>query len=109
MARHTYLADLSDEEYAVLAPHLPAPCATGRPRVHAWRELLDAIFYALRSGCAWRLLPREFPPWRTVYHDLRLRHLPISWTSVILPEDHLAKPAHHSTKATLVALPMLTK
>jgi putative transposase len=39
----------------------------GRPKAHSTREILNAIFYLLKSGCPWRLLPREFPPWETVY------------------------------------------
>lgn len=41
-------------------------------RTHTWREILNAIFYIVRSGCAWRLLPRNLPPWKTVYHYFRL-------------------------------------
>jgi transposase len=49
-------------------PHVPPPNKRGRPRLHTTREILDAVFYVLKSGCAWRLLPYEFPPWETVYH-----------------------------------------
>jgi putative transposase len=42
--------------------------SSGRPRVHTLREILNAIFYIVRSGCTWRLLPHEFPPWKTVHH-----------------------------------------
>lgn len=66
-----YPTDLSDEEWSCLAPHLPSPKTGGRPRIHSPRALLDAIFYVLKSGCPWRLLPRDFPPWRTVYHYFR--------------------------------------
>src|SRR5215217_6597364 len=52
-----YASDVSDEEWALLEPHLPAPCLTGRPRAWPMREIVNAIFYVLRSGCAWRLLP----------------------------------------------------
>jgi putative transposase len=79
MTRRAYPTDLSDSEFAVLAPHLPAPKPTGRPRERPWRELLDAIFYVVRSGCAWRLLPHEFPPWRTVYHYFRRWRLDGIW------------------------------
>src|SRR3712207_2741742 len=79
MARSTYPTDLSDAEYTCLEPHLPGPRGRGRPRVHPLRELLDAMFYVLRSGCQWRLLPREFPPWRTVYHDWRAWRLAGLW------------------------------
>ena len=44
--------------------HLPAPKDNGRPRLYPLREILDAIFYVVRSGCAWRLLPHDFPPGR---------------------------------------------
>src|SRR3954452_24462315 len=56
-----YASDVSDEEWALLEPHLPAPCLTGRPRAWPMREIVNAIFYVLRSGCAWRLLPRQLP------------------------------------------------
>jgi putative transposase len=72
MNKQRYPTDLSDAEWAVLEPHLPPPQATGRPRLHGLREILNAIFYLLRSGCAWRLLPRDLPPWKTVYHYFRL-------------------------------------
>jgi Putative transposase of IS4/5 family (DUF4096) len=45
---------------------VPEPGKGGRPRIHSLREIVNAIFYLVRSGCAWRLLPREFPPWQTV-------------------------------------------
>ena len=60
--------DLSDAEWSCLAPHLASAKTGARPRVQGPRTLLDAIFYVLKSGCPWRLLPRDFPPWRTVYH-----------------------------------------
>ena len=59
-----YASDVSDEEWALLEPHLPAPCLTGRPRAWPMREIVNAIFYVLRSGGAWRLLPDSFPPGR---------------------------------------------
>ena len=69
-----YASDVSDEEWALLEPHLPAPCLTGRPRAWELREIVNAIFYVLRSGCAWRLLPDSFPPRQPVYGwFLRLR------------------------------------
>jgi len=79
MARTAYLSDLTDGEYACLAPHLPPPSMTGRPRVRPWRELLDGIFYVVRTGCQWRALPHEFPPWKTVYHYWRAWRLDGTW------------------------------
>lgn len=60
--RRLYSTDLSDAEWACLEEHLPSPENDGRPRVHSLREILDAVFYVVKSGCAWRLLPRDFPP-----------------------------------------------
>jgi putative transposase len=77
--RRAYQTDLSDAEWSCLEPHLPAPKANGRPRLHHLREILDAIFYVVRSGCAWRLLPHDFPPWKTVYHYFRFWRLDGTW------------------------------
>jgi putative transposase len=62
-----------------LEEHLPAPENDGRPRIHTLREILNAIFYITRSGCAWRLLPHDFPPWKTVYHYFRFWRLDGTW------------------------------
>ena len=53
-----------------------------RPRIHSSREILDAIFYILRSGCPWRLLPHDFPPWRTVFHYFRIWRIDGPWESI---------------------------
>ena len=66
-----YATDLTDAEWALLAPHLPAPNRLGRPREVDLREVLNAILYLLRTGCPWRLLPREFPPRSTVFDYFR--------------------------------------
>ncbi len=62
-----YGSDLTDREWAVLEPLLPAPGGTGRPRRWPMREMLNAIFYVLRSGCPWRMVPDSFAPRSTVY------------------------------------------
>ncbi len=62
-----YGSDLTDEEWQILAHLLPPPAETGRPRDWPLREILNAIFYVLRSGCPWRLLPEHFPPHQTTY------------------------------------------
>jgi putative transposase len=77
--RKAYQTDLSDAEWSCLESHLPAPKADGRPRIYPLREILDAIFYVVRSGCAWRLLPHDFPPWKTVYHYFRFWRLDGTW------------------------------
>jgi putative transposase len=77
--RRAYQTDLSDAEWDCLEPHLPTPKAGGRPRVYPLREILEAIFYVVRSGCSWRLLPHDFPPWKTVYHYFRCWRLSRVW------------------------------
>jgi putative transposase len=77
--RKHYPTDMTDAEWTYLAPFVPAPKPGGRPRVHPVREILNAIFYVLRSGCAWRLLPHDLPPWKTVYHYFRLWRLQGLW------------------------------
>jgi putative transposase len=77
--RKTYSTDLSDEEWTYIEPHLPVPGAPGRPRLHSLREILDAIFYIVRSGCAWRLLPHDFPPWKTIHHYFRTWRIDGTW------------------------------
>jgi putative transposase len=71
MENRRYPTDLSDGEWTMIEPFLPGPKHRGRPRLHSPREILNAIFYLLKSGCQWRLLPREFPPWKTVFHYFR--------------------------------------
>jgi putative transposase len=77
--RSPYPTDLSDAEWSCIEPHLPTPQAPGRPREHSLREILNAIFYIVRSGCAWRLLPHEFPPWKTIHHYFRTWRIDGTW------------------------------
>src|SRR3954451_12763013 len=66
-ARRLYDTDLTDAQWGILRPLLPPPPGGGRPRTTDLREVLNAILYVLRSGCAWDLLPHDFPPPGTVY------------------------------------------
>jgi putative transposase len=77
--RKAYQTDLSDAEWSCLEPHLPSPKVTGGPKLHSTREILNAVFYIVRGGCAWRLLPNDFPPWKTVYHYFRFWRLDGTW------------------------------
>jgi transposase len=69
MARRSqrYPSDTSDEQWVLIEPLLPAVRSGGRPEKHPRRDLVDAILYVVRAGCAWRALPADFPPWQTVY------------------------------------------
>lgn len=64
---HPYATCLTDAEWALVAPVLPPPSRRGRPRLWPLRLIMDAILYVLRTGAAWRHLPREFPPWASVH------------------------------------------
>lgn len=77
-----YSTDLSDAEWSYLEPHLPAHKQRGRPRLHSYREILNAIFYLLKTGCQWRMLPREFPPFKTVFHYFRQWRLDGTWERI---------------------------
>jgi putative transposase len=72
MNRQPYPTDLSDEQWKLLEPMLPPPFLVGRKRTVDLREIVNAILYLLRSGCAWRYLPHDFPKWATVYYYFRL-------------------------------------
>ena len=69
-----YASDLTDAEWALIAPHMPAVKRLGRPRETELRAVVDAILYIARSGCQWRMLPKDFPPFTTVqgyFYDWR--------------------------------------
>jgi putative transposase len=71
MPRSPYPYDLSDAEWRLLAPLVPAPLPGGRPPRHPRREIVNAILYVLRTGCQWRALPHDLPPWGTVWWYIR--------------------------------------
>jgi putative transposase len=80
--RKPYPTDLSDAEWKYIEPHVPPPQGHGRPRIHSPREILDAIFYVLKSGCQWRLLPHDFPRWPTVYYYFRKWRIDGTWERI---------------------------
>lgn len=65
--RKSYPSDLTDAEWTILEPLVPAVKAGGRPEKYSRREIMNGILYVLRSGGSWRMLPHDFPPWDTVY------------------------------------------
>lgn len=68
MPRCAYPTDLTDEQWAILAPLIPPPRQNVRPRQADMREVFNAIMYLLRTGCPWRSLPHDLPPYRTVFY-----------------------------------------
>ena len=81
-ASGTYASDVTDGEWALIAPLLPAARPGGRPRLACLRRVVNAIFYLLQTGCQWRMLPRDFPPRSTVYGYFRTWIVAGVWTHV---------------------------
>ncbi len=82
MRLHPYPSDLTDDQWALIEPHLPPEPGGGRPRKTDLRAVVDAVFYLTRTGCQWRYLPKDFPPKSTVWryfdkwrHDGTLDHI----------------------------------
>ncbi len=73
--RKTYPTNLKDSEWQLIVPHLPQACPLGLERKWQWQDMLDSIFYILHTGCQWRHVPGDLPPWQTVYGCFRwLQH-----------------------------------
>jgi transposase len=83
MSRQSYPSDLTNAEWGILEPLLPAPKPGGRPRTVDVREVLNALRYLLREGCRWRAIPHDFGvSWKTVYTYFRQWHLDGTWERV---------------------------
>jgi len=97
MPRRPYPSDLTEAQWAYLEPLLPAVRPGGRPRAHPLREIVDAMRYVLRTGCQWRALPHEYPPWQTVYHYFRAWRLDGTWVRLNdeLREEVRARAGRH--------------
>jgi putative transposase len=79
----SYPSNLSDAEWECLQQYLPPQSKRGRPPIHSLRSIFDAIFYVLRTGCPWRYLPANFPPWQTVFSHFRRLRLKGTWTLLL--------------------------
>ena len=79
MKRKLYPSDLTDKQWAILAPLMPVAKTGGRPRQVNLREVVNGIFYILCGGCTWRMMPHDFPAWKTVYHYFRLWRISGAW------------------------------
>jgi len=71
MERNPYPSDVTDDQWKLIEPSIPPPKWGGRPREVDVREVVNAILYVVRTGCSWRQLPHDFPPWETVYYYYR--------------------------------------
>jgi putative transposase len=83
MERKPYPTDLTDEQWKLVEPMLPRAKPGGRPRKADLREVVNALFYLVRSGCQWRMIPHEFPPWRTCYNYYRAWMESGTWDEIV--------------------------
>lgn len=105
MSRKSYPTDLTDAEWKILKPLVPEAKSGGRPRAHQTREILNAIFYVVRGGCAWRLLPHDYGmPWQTAYHYFREWRLDGAWRGVndALREEVRLKGGRRATPSAAI-------
>lgn len=82
MERIPYPSDLTDEQWRLIEPSIPSPKPGGRPRSVDLREVLNAVLYLSRTGCSWRQLPHDFPPWGTVHFYYRCFRLDGTWEEI---------------------------
>jgi putative transposase len=82
MERTNYPSDLNDKEWEILKALIPPAKSGGRKRTTAMREVLNAIFYLLKTGCQWRMLPHDFPKWQTVYYYFNTWRKSGVWRSI---------------------------
>lgn len=71
MERKPYPSDVTDGQWRLIGPLIPPPKPGGRPRENDMRQVVNAMLYVVRTGCSWRQLPHDFPPWETVYRYFR--------------------------------------
>jgi putative transposase len=82
MSRTAYPSDLTDAQWRMIEPLIPPPKQGGRPRSVNIREIFNGIWYVVRSGCAWRMMPHDLPPWSTVYDYFRKFRLSGVWQMI---------------------------
>ena len=82
MAREPYSSDLTDAQWERIAPLIPPAKPGGRPRTVELRAILNAIFYRTKTGCQWRNLPHDLPPWGTAAGYFRIWRRSGTWTTI---------------------------
>lgn len=104
MTRKSYPTDLTDAQWARIAPLIPPAEPGGRPRSVDAREVVNAILYLVRTGCQWRNLPHEFPPWGTVHYYYRRWRLDGTWQKVhdALREQTRAKEGRRAAPSAAI-------
>ena len=105
MKRKSYPTDLTNAQWKLLGPLLPPPKPGGRPRTVNLREVINAILYLLRSGCSWRMLPHDFPPWGTVWYYFRRWRIDGTWHQIycqLYPKVRQAAGRQPSPSAAII-------
>ena len=105
MSRAAYPTDLTDREWQRLESLVPPVKPGGRPAKYPRREVVNAIRYVLRTGCAWRMLPHDLPPWQLVYHYFRVWRQAGIWQAIhdaLLPQARQARGRWPSPSAALL-------
>src|SRR5271157_1180156 len=100
-----YPSDLTAAQWALIEPLLPAAKPRGRRRKVDLRSITNAIFYVLKGGISWRMLPREFAHWKTVYHYFRLWRLTGLWDRIhdqLRDQVRVSKGRHLCPSAAIV-------
>jgi putative transposase len=103
--RTPYPTDLSDKEWDLIKHLVPEAKLGGRPEKYPKREILNGIFYILRGGCAWRLLPHDFPPWQIVYHYFWVWRQDGTWQvmhDLLRGEVRMAAGKHRQPRAGII-------
>jgi putative transposase len=105
MNRQPYPTDITDAQWQVLEALIPAAKPGGRPRTVNMREVLNGTFYVLRTGCAWRMLPHDLPPWGTVWYYFRTWRCNGTWQRIhdaLRDQTRLAAGREMSPSAAIV-------
>jgi putative transposase len=103
--RQRYDTDLTDAEWRILEPLVPAVKAGGRPAKHSRREIVNALLYVCRTGCQWRLVPHDLPFWKTVYTYFRLWRLDGTWARIHSAlREQVRRAAGHQPQASAAIL-----
>ncbi len=104
MPENPYEINLSDAEWDHLKHLIPGPKPGGRPASWSQRSVLNGIFYLLRSGCPWRMMPREYPPWQTLYRYFRAWQHTGVWEKInaVLRERLRRASGKHSTPSAAI-------
>jgi transposase len=100
-----YPTDLNDTEWTQIAQYLPKAKPMGRPKKYSWREILNGIFYMVKNGCVWRAIPKDLPPWYTLYGYFRLLQNTQGWEELNrVIREQVRQRAHKEATASLMIL-----